>query len=145
MVLKLPIIIVEKMSQHVLATYPEEGCGVLIGSKEKSYVVHDALPLKNVAAEMRNRRYRLDPLEFLKISKSVEANGHQVIGIFHSHPHHPSVPSEYDLNNAWPNLSYVILAIDGQKVKSIQSWRLEIDGGSRRFVEEMIEFQNANV
>ncbi len=145
MILRLSNQVFKKMERHVLSTYPEEGCGVLIGSKKGTPIIVDVIPLKNVASELRTRRYRFDPLEFMKASEVAEENGQQVVGIFHSHPHHPSVPSEYDLNHAWPNLSYVILSVDGQRVKSIQSWRLGTDGGSKKFVEEDIEIENAEV
>lgn len=142
MTLYLTKSVMEAMKRHVLSTYPEEGCGVLVGRhRDAITTVVDAIPLKNVASELRTRRYKIDPLEFLRASDAAERNGSQIVGIFHSHPHHPSIPSEHDLDHAWPNISYVILAVDGQDVTSIQSWRLTSVGSSKEFMEEKIHVQ----
>ncbi len=75
MILRLSNQVFKKMERHVLSTYPEEGCGVLIGSKKGTPIIVDVIPLKNVASELRTRRYRFDPLEFMKASEVAEEDG----------------------------------------------------------------------
>ena len=37
--------------------------------------------------------------------------GRELVGFYHSHPDHPAEPSAFDLEHAWPNLSYVIVSV----------------------------------
>ena len=45
-------------------------------------------------------------------------------GFYHSHPDHPARPSQTDLDAALPNLTYVIVAVDGGTPADLRSWRL---------------------
>ena len=57
-----------------------------------------------------------------------DARGRQLLGFYHSHPDHPAVPSAFDLEHAWPNLSYVDrLRRDGGVPREMRSWRLRAD------------------
>ena len=35
--------------------------------------------------------------------------GGELLGFYHSHPDHPSRPSQYDLDHAWPTFAYIIV------------------------------------
>ena len=50
-----------------------------------------------------------------------------LIGVFHSHPDCPNVPSEYDREWAQPFFSYIITRVDNGKSVSHRSWRLTED------------------
>jgi proteasome lid subunit RPN8/RPN11 len=60
-----------------------------------------------------------------------------IIGVFHSHPDHPNLPSEFDREYAIPWYSYLITSVHDGKATSSRSWRLEDD--RERFQEEQIE------
>jgi proteasome lid subunit RPN8/RPN11 len=60
-----------------------------------------------------------------------------VLGIFHSHPDAPAVPSTYDREHAVPTFSYVILSVRRGRVEEIAAWR--IDESTWRFEEEQLE------
>jgi proteasome lid subunit RPN8/RPN11 len=53
------------------------------------------------------------------------------MGFYHSHPNHPAVPSDFDLQHAWPNLSYVIVSVSksapAAQAGALRSWRLRHD------------------
>lgn len=121
------------MEAHVLSTYPEEGCGVLIGGKNKK--VEKIIPLKNVFPESRERRFSFDPFEFLKAEKQAQKEGLEVIGIFHSHPHHPAYPSSFDLERSWPFYSYLIFSVSKGKILNKNSFILE----GKQFEKEEIK------
>jgi proteasome lid subunit RPN8/RPN11 len=53
--------------------------------------------------------------------------GVDLIGVFHSHPDCPNVPSEYDREWAQPFFSYIISRVDKGKTVSHRSWRLVED------------------
>ena len=69
-------------------------------------------------------RYWIDPADLLRVQKSARDQGLAIIGIYHSHPDHPAVPSECDRRLAWPVYSYLIASVGGGQVVDGQSWRL---------------------
>ena len=62
--------------------------------------------------------------------------GLQLLGFYHSHPDHPAEPSQFDLDHAWPNLSYLIVSVRQGQPKEARSWRLKIDRSA--FEEEFV-------
>jgi proteasome lid subunit RPN8/RPN11 len=58
-----------------------------------------------------------------------------LLGVYHSHPVHPAIPSEHDLNVAMPFFSYVIVSVYGENDVSVRSWKLNDE---RQFEEELI-------
>jgi proteasome lid subunit RPN8/RPN11 len=55
------------------------------------------------------------------------------LGIYHSHPNHPAIPSEQDRIAAQPYFSYVIISVMNDHIDHIRSWRLN---DSSQFEEE---------
>src|SRR5216117_2582478 len=66
---------------------------------------------KNIATENRASRYIVDPIEMLHVDDDARTKGMDLIGIYHSDPNHPAVPSEFDRSRAAPWYTYVILSI----------------------------------
>ena len=64
------------------------------------------------------------------------AKGLEVVGFYHSHPDHPAVPSQYDLEHAWPTFSYIVVAVAAGVANDLRSWEMQTDRS--RFVEEVI-------
>ena len=60
----------------------------------------------------------------------------EIIGIYHSHPDHPSRPSQTDTDAAHEGYSYVIISVEKGKVAKAQSWLL--NGAEKKFYEEEI-------
>ena len=60
------------------------------------------------------------------------------MGYYHSHPDHPDEPSEFDRERAWPDYSYVIIAVEGGENIKVRSWEFtEMDAP---FEEEPLRF-----
>ncbi len=109
--------------------YPEEGAGLLLGYEQDGVrYVQSLLKLKNAREDdARHNRYLITAADMLGGEKEAERLGQSIIGIFHSHPDHPNLPSEFDREWAIPWYSYLITSIDsGQAVES-KSWRLVDD------------------
>jgi len=51
----------------------------------------------------------------------------EVVGFYHSHPESPAVPSQYDLEHAWPTYSYLIVSVKSEKAGDLFSWEQEPD------------------
>ena len=123
--LKITTDILDEMSKHVEAAYPEEGAGFLIGVEGE---VQQILSLPNAREdEARHNRFLFTPEDYLKAELKADSLGLSLIGVFHSHPDCPNVPSEYDREWAQPFFSYIITRVDQGKAVNSRSWRLVED------------------
>lgn len=114
--------LIDKISAHVEEAYPEEGAGFLIGNDGE---VMEILALSNAREdEARHNRFLITPEDYLKAELTADKLGLSLIGVFHSHPDCPNVPSEYDREWAQPFFSYIITRVDQGKAVSHRSWRL---------------------
>ena len=114
--------------EHGASTYPNECCGALIGvSADGVTRVAEARPLDNVTAEGPRRRFMVSAQDYRAAERHASAAGAELVGFYHSHPDHPAEPSQYDLDHAWPNFSYVIVAVGGGTPRALRSWRLRAD------------------
>lgn len=135
---------VEAIREHGARAYPNECCGILLGSEEDGAkrvrelapvpnLRHDParaqqlLPVIEPEKESERNRFLMDPKELLRIEKDARARGLAIIGYYHSHPDHPARPSEYDREHAWPFLSYVIIRVEDGKPLDYASWVLTDD------------------
>jgi proteasome lid subunit RPN8/RPN11 len=48
-----------------------------------------------------------------------------IIGIYHSHPDYPAIPSEFDRVCAWSDYSYIIISVEKGKTTDLQNWILD--------------------
>jgi proteasome lid subunit RPN8/RPN11 len=125
---------VADIRRHASSAYPYECCGALIGTSggadEADVEVFAALPLENVTDEGPRRRFRVSPREYQQSEAYARRIGAELVGFYHSHPDHPAEPSQYDLDHAWPNFSYVIVSVRGGQTAELRSWRLRDDRSS---------------
>lgn len=70
-------------------------------------------------------RYWIDPLEMLAAMKYGRDRQLDIIGVYHSHPDHPAVPSECDRAIAWPQYSYIIVSVYQGSAQDLLSWNLD--------------------
>ncbi len=109
--------------------YPEEVVGFLFGiAQQNEIILHHLLKVENhLEADVRSHRYLISPTDWLRSEMEATRLKLDVVGVFHTHPDHPSKPSFVDLEFALPNLVYVIAAIHQRKVVSMQAWKLRDD------------------
>lgn len=125
----------DELEALVVAGYPYETCGLLIGSQENGVArIAHVVQARNLNTERAHDRYELHPEDFLVADKQARADNMEVIGIWHSHPDHPAQPSETDRTQAWDGWSYVIVAVTKDGMADLRSWRLK----NNQFVEEEI-------
>ena len=122
---------------HTLEIYPKEACGILLSHSENPKQIKEVYPTKNVSLEDQSSRYLVDPLEFLEVDKWAEEQGLDICGFYHSHPDHPSSPSEYDRKLAWDAYLYLILSIRGARFHDARAWIYDPD--EARFNEVMFK------
>jgi proteasome lid subunit RPN8/RPN11 len=132
--MKLPKPLLAQIHTHLEAGYPNEACGVLLGQDGS---VTEVVAAGNERTDSARNRYLIDPLAYMKIERDADKCGLQVLGIYHSHPDVPAIPSQFDLNHAWPNLSYLIVSVCKGKAVETNSWLLREDRS--QFDQEPVE------
>lgn len=142
MTLIVPPTIYKQLTAHLSAAYPNEGAGLLLGEAHgDDRRVRAVLTFENqFAADEQYHRYLLTAEDMLRGEEQAEALGLDVLGVFHSHPDHPSVASEYDREYALPWYSYLIVSVWAGQPTTAQSWRLTDD--RQRFDEEPVSIRD---
>jgi proteasome lid subunit RPN8/RPN11 len=108
-----------QMVAHVLADPTRERCGLLAGRDNR---VEQVLPVPN--ALNSPVAYQMNGAEF---AQAMAACDFEPLGIFHSHPAGPPVPSPTDIAQAaYPDSIYVIIALN-QSPPSVRAFAI-IDG-----------------
>ena len=139
--LVLPERLVQQMNAHVEKAYPEEGAGFLLGEVGE---VKEILALSNSREDgARHNRFLFTPEDYLQAELKAEGLGLSLIGVFHSHPDSPNVPSEYDREWAQPFFSYIITRVDNGKAVNSRSWKLLEDRS--KYEEEEIRITDTSV
>ena len=123
----------EAIRAHGRETYPHECCGALVG---RDSLVTSAVPLPNTTDEGPRRRFLVRPSDYREAERAAVDAGVDLLGFYHSHPDHPAVPSQYDLDHAWPSFSYVIVSVVSGDPADLRSWTLRDDRSA--FDEETV-------
>ena len=130
----------EAIGRHGEATFPEECCGFLIGrAAGDTTTVERLLPVDNERQDSRHNRFVINPETVLAAHKEARAAGADVVGYYHSHPDHPSRPSQTDTDRAWPDYSYVIISVQKGTAANAQSWVL--NENEKKFYEEPLAIE----
>jgi proteasome lid subunit RPN8/RPN11 len=113
----------DAMVAACIRALPNEGCGLLLGTGEG--VVREVITSPNIADSAKV--YEIDPTVFLRASRRADAEGFEVIGVFHSHTHSEAYPSPTDIRQAPdPSWHYVLISLVDSPA-DLRSFRI-IDG-----------------
>jgi proteasome lid subunit RPN8/RPN11 len=128
-----------EIREHGVRDYPYECCGLLLGRfDERGKTVRETYPISNAREESAKRnRFLIEPEELMRGERYARANDLEVVGFYHSHPDSPAVPSQYDLEHAWPTYSYIIVSTSADRANDLFSWEQEPDRS--RFNQEEIQ------
>ncbi len=141
-------VLVEKIREHGIETYPYECCGALLGKDHDvlAYAPHEPrkisrevvslFPLVNRRDDSPRNRFSVTADDVREAEKAAGEQGLEVIGWYHSHPDHPARPSDYDRDHAWPWYSYIIVSVHSGVPQDMTSWRLMDDRSG--YLEEKI-------
>jgi len=138
--LRLPADLASEIEAHGAASYPYEGCGLLLGVQvDGDNVVRALYPVENrwEVEEEKRERFLITPEAMLQAELAAMRQGLDIVGVFHSHPDHPPVASPRDLAWApWPGYSYLITEVRAGQPGASRSWQLTEDRSG--FVEEPV-------
>ena len=125
------------MIADAINAFPNECCGFFYGiESEEERIVTIAQAVINSKEGDQRRRFEISPLDYMKAERFALQNDLLLLGVYHSHPNHPSIASIHDLAKAMPYFSYVIISVMNGKLNTVQSWRLRDD--VREFREEEV-------
>jgi proteasome lid subunit RPN8/RPN11 len=127
-----------EMREHAQRDYPFECCGLMLGRfADGRKVMAQTYPISNAREEEAKRnRFLIRPEELMRGEKYARENGFEVVGFYHSHPDDRAVPSQYDLEHAWPTYSYIVVSVEKGQAVDLRSWEMESDRS--RFNQEEI-------
>ncbi len=141
---------------HAENTYPEECCGLLLGTiADDIKTLVEVWPADNAwsAQAQENwpeqtglterRRYAIKPADMLRAMKHGRDRNLDIIGIYHSHPDCPAVPSECDRTMAWAQYSYIIVSVRQGSSEDLRSWSLDAEGNFQ--AEEIIAIEPTQI
>ena len=107
--LRIPQTVIDQIGEHVIAGYPHEACGLLVGKGSLGEVL-EFHPTVNDAKSARV--YTINPKQHLLIERNAEDRGLEVIGVVHSHTHTEAYPSPTDVAQAPdPTWHYMIVSL----------------------------------
>lgn len=130
---------------HAESTYPDECCGLLLGKLSKdsktlveviatenawspeaseSFQAIDATP---ELVSTKRKHYTIAAEVMILAQRQARDRQLDIIGIYHSHPDHPAIPSEFDRVYAWHKYSYIIVSVQQGKAGDLNSWSLDDD------------------
>lgn len=90
---------------------PEEACGLVAGEGGRSIAVIEVANLLRSPV-----RFRMDPQEQIEALTRIEAQGWELLAIYHSHPAGPPFPSPTDLDEwYYPEAYALIWAPEGER------------------------------
>jgi proteasome lid subunit RPN8/RPN11 len=124
-----------QLIQEARIGYPFEISGFLLGEKsEKQEEVTEIYPIENIAKE-QERRFEIHGLDYLKVEAYALENNLDVIGIYHSHPDYPAIPSKHDLEFAQSVFAYAIISVNASGFALINSWKKS----DNKFIQQAIK------
>jgi proteasome lid subunit RPN8/RPN11 len=116
---------------HAKETYPYECCGFLLGDFDDGGLVHKVRQATNQNQD-RTDRFIISPEEFAQTQFAADEAGLEIIGIYHSHPDWPPIPSQTDMASAWEDVYYLIASVHEGMPLNTNVWQLANEG-LRRF------------
>ncbi len=103
----------QRIITHCLSGLPNEACGLLTGpwnADGPSGIVGGILPCENADASAMT--FSIAPRDLLRATRTAEATGDDLIGVWHSHTHTDAYPSPTDVRQAAdPSWAYVIVSL----------------------------------
>jgi len=122
--------------EDALQSFPYECCGFLFGyENDAKRMITKIIRVNNISKDDQRRRFSISPEDYIQAEKFADENNLSLLGIYHSHPNHPSVPSETDRVSAQPFFSYVIVSVIDNAIGETSSWQLN---EQNQFEEEQI-------
>ena len=126
------------LEEDAVNTFPDECCGFMFGveDEEENRLIQEIIVVDNSKQGDKTRRFEISAFDYMKAEEYAAEKNISLLGIYHSHPNHPAIPSEHDRKAAQPYFSYVIISVFNKETITLRSWRLNDE---EQFDEEKIK------
>ena len=105
-VLHIPSSLRTEIGAWCVKGYPLKTCGLLLGSDtETTCIVDEVVNVPIAAIAGGHDRYELAADDFVAADARARSLGLEIVGVWHSHPNQPALPSETDRARGWPGWS----------------------------------------
>lgn len=104
--------------------FPKECCGFFWGDKNDICL---AKAVENSSIDNKNESFKISYADYLSAEEFAEKNNVSLLGVFHSHPNQPAVPSREDLDFAMPNFVNIIVSVGQEGIREMRAWALKED------------------
>jgi proteasome lid subunit RPN8/RPN11 len=125
------------MEKSVIHAFPEESCGFFFGqtTADGVVVVLAAWQVPNATILDKKYHFKINSKDYLAAEAFATQQQLQLLGVYHSHPNQPAIPSSVDTRVALPDFSYLIISVNSEGQTDKRSWQLD---DSRQFQEQSI-------
>lgn len=127
----LPVAIRDALIEHARTEYPNEACGLIVGSGTAGDGGRALRFERTRNAAASPFRYEIAPQDLLRISLAVDDAGQAIWGIVHSHTHTPARPSPTDVGLAfYPEALYLLVSLAPEEadpatgLPGVRAWRI---------------------
>jgi proteasome lid subunit RPN8/RPN11 len=128
--IRIPILLYDKIIDHAKREWPIECCGILSG---KGDTIEKAYELRN--EEESSIRYIMSPQEQLRVFDEMDKESMEMVAIYHSHPHTIPFPSETDVRLFfYPEVASIIISLKDEKDPVVKAFRI---GQEAIYLEEI--------
>ena len=112
--------VLDEMLAHVAGLWPEEACGLVGGRNGRAVRLY---PVENTRHSPV--AFEMDPLQQINAMLAMEAEGLELIAIYHSHPDGPARPSATDVANAYyPDAVQLIISLADRARPSVRAFTI---------------------
>ena len=110
------------MIKHAKEKYPQEACGLLVGTGAADRFI----PMENTLAS--STAFEMDPAKLISTLRDLRGAGEELVAICHSHPRGPARPSKSDIERAYyPEAAHLIISLADPERPQAAAFRI-IDG-----------------
>jgi proteasome lid subunit RPN8/RPN11 len=132
------------MIKDAIDSFPDECCGFFYGEEDEdgNRIVKEILMVNNSKEGDKKKRFEISARDYIRGEDFAAKKNLSFLGVYHSHPNHPAIPSEHDRIAAQPYFSYIIISvINGDEIQ-LRSWRLN---DSFQFEEELVNQNESSI
>lgn len=140
----VPLSLHDQLIRHVRRCLPNEGCGLLAGSRTVGAAVARRF-FAGTNVDRSPTRFTMDPREVLAALTEIDRLDLALLAVVHSHPSGPATPSLTDLVEAsYPHALLLIIALDAE-CPNLRAWRCDVSLSDRSHpVEVSVQIVSEN-
>ena len=109
-----------KLAAHVENTYPDEACGILIGSIQDNRI-YDIHEIVNREKDKKKSFFSISPMDICKFEKEQK----EIIGFYHSHPDKMAILSSLDKEYMMPYVLNLVFSVTKNGVFDMRAYKKE--------------------